>query len=172
MGSGADTGWHGAPFAIITVVRGTIANNMCLRILPSSAVFTFLPQTCSSPAAGNFTRTRKLRSRNLRWHIFQLEDSSRVTIYSAQTWDTLNCPMVPDVMLWWLMVSPATAVKIPCIMICLVLPRDTWQCVTVWHMWRVTGNVSCVTVCGHPGVSPPGPWGYGGDHGAMVGLSQ
>ena len=52
----ADTG----TIAIITVVRGTIANNMCLRILPSSAVFTLLPQTCSSQAAVNFTWARKL----------------------------------------------------------------------------------------------------------------
>ena len=51
----ADTG----TIAIITVVRGTIANNMCLRILPSSAVFTFLPQTCSSPAAVNITWARR-----------------------------------------------------------------------------------------------------------------
>ena len=51
----ADTG----TIAIITVVRGTIANNMCLRKLPSSAVFTFLPQTCSSHAAVNITWARR-----------------------------------------------------------------------------------------------------------------
>ena len=62
----ADTG----TIAIITVVRGTIANNMCLRILPSSAVFTFLPQTCSSPAAVNFTWAWKLGNLGICANIF------------------------------------------------------------------------------------------------------